>query len=66
MEQIQGVRVRVDANEIANAAYQVWLLHTSFQEGIAEICQEWCFLVVGFVASVCRCLSGTLIDSQMF
>ena len=66
IEQIQGVRVSVDANEIANAAYQVWLLHTSFADIIAVICQEWCFLVVGCVASVCRCMSGKLIDPQMF
>ena len=66
MEQIQGVRVSVDANEIANAAYHVWLLHTSFADDIAVVCQEWCFLVVGFVASVCRSMSGTLIDPQMF
>ena len=66
MEQIQGLRVSVDAIDLANAACQVWLLHTSFAEGIAVVCQEWCFLVVGFVASVCRCMSGTLIDPQMF
>ena len=66
IEQIQGVRVSVDANELANAAYHVWLFHTSFADGIAVVCQEWCFLVVGFVASVCRCMSGTLIDPQMF
>ena len=62
MEQIQGVRVSVDTNEIANAACQVWVLHTSFADGIAVVCQEWCFLVVGFEASVCRCMSGKLID----
>ena len=43
MEQIQGVRVSVDTNEIANAAYQVWLFHTSFADGIAVVCQEKVF-----------------------
>ena len=66
MEQIQGVRVSVDTNKIANAAYQVRFFHTSFEDGVAVVCQERCFLVFGFVAPVCRCMSGTFIDPQMF
>ena len=58
--------VSVGTTEIADAAYQVWFFHTSFADGIAVICQEWCFLVVGVIASVCRCMSVTLVDPQMF
>ena len=56
MEQIQGVYVSVGTTEIANAACQVWLVHTSFADGIAVVCREQSLLVVGSLPSGGRCV----------
>ena len=65
LEQIQGVYVSVVTTEIANAAYQVWLVHTSSADGIAVVCRERRLLVVGSLPSGVWCVEGTTIDPQM-